>query len=196
MNNRTLLLLFFILCNLPLQCTEKILMVIAHNGFQPLEYSAPKQLLQKAGYTVETASDKSGTARAAYTNLTTHVDVTLENVQPEEYKAILFVGGPGCLGHLDNSLSYAIIKKAYEKNILIGAICLAPRILAASGILSGKKATGWDGDNNLAKIFASHDVHYIRNKKVVVDNNIITATDPTAAAAFGKAIIQALKKGK
>lgn len=41
---------------------RKILMIIAHEGFQQVEYGIPKKTFEQAGFTVVTASNKPGMA--------------------------------------------------------------------------------------------------------------------------------------
>jgi len=97
------------------------------------------------------------------------------------------------MDHLDNNVSYSLCKKTVAAGKLLGAICITPRILAKAGVLTGKKATGWDGDNELAAIFKEHDVTY-EKKPVVVDGKFVTATGPSAAHEFGQTILDLLKK--
>ncbi|TET06128.1 hypothetical protein E3J79_02900 [Candidatus Dependentiae bacterium] len=168
-------------------------LVIAHRDYQPTEYNDTKQLIEQARITVITASNKAGTAIGTDGSRTT-VDKTVAELNPDMYDGIFFIGGPGALGHLDNNTSYSILKKTAAKGKPFGAICISPRILAKAGVLTGKKATGWDGDNKLAKIFHRHGVQYIRkNVGTVIDGNIITATCPLAAQGFAKGIINLLK---
>ena len=169
-----------------------VVIVIASNDFQPVEYATPKKILEQAGYMVTVASDKPGTATAVDKS-TTRIDFTLNNVIIDHYSAIIFVGGPGAIEHLDNETSYRLIKSAQQAKKLIAAICIAPRILAHAGILKGKRATGWDGDGELAQIFKSHGVTYERHP-VVMDGSIITAVGPTAAQEFGTKIVERLSR--
>lgn len=166
-------------------------LVIAHRYYQPVEYNDTKRLLEQARITVITASNKAGTAIGTDGSRTA-VNKTVAELNPDMYDGIFFIGGPGTLGHLDNNTSYSILKKTADKGKPFGAICISPRILAKSGVLTGKKATGWDGDNKLEGIFKKYDV--IREPKdVVIDGNIITATGPLAAKAFARGIINLLK---
>jgi protease I len=172
----------------------KILFIIAHEGFQPLEYHEPKKIAQEAGLTVITASDKTGNATDKDGG-TTPVDLTLSQVNVQNYEGIFFIGGPGALDHLDNEESYRIIRDAVEKYVPLGAICIATRILAKTGVLTHKRATGWNGDNELEKIYALYDVIYLPEPVVVADN-VITATGPSAAKTFGQEIISLLHNNK
>jgi putative intracellular protease/amidase len=45
----------------------------------------------------------------------------------------------------------------------------------------------------LNKIFADNNVHYLPEEKVVAVDNVITATDPSAAHDFGLHIVEMLQ---
>lgn len=165
---------------------KKILLVIASQDFQPVEYGDTKTVLVQAGFEVLTASDKPGKASAG-DGSKAQVDVVLEKVDPKNYDGIFFIGGAGALKHLDNQESNRILNEAMILQKPYGAICIAPRILAKAHVLVGKKATGWDGDNELSHIFAQNNVEYVR-EAVVTDGNIVTASGPAAAKDFGQAI--------
>jgi protease I len=170
-----------------------VLFVIAFDGFQHVEYRIAKSVLENAEFTVITASDKMGTAIAA-DGSTQNVDYALDKINLNHYCGLFFIGGPGALEHLDNNTSYKIIQEAFHQNKPLGAICIATRIFAKAGILQGKKATGWDGDGELAAILAGCNAQYVSTENVIVDDNIITATGPSAAQQFGDAIVDALQK--
>ncbi len=169
-----------------------VVFVIAHQGYQPIEYSVPKKLLENAGFTVVTASNKSGTATAK-DNSTTEVNLLVNDINIADYKGIFFIGGPGALEHLDNEASYRVIKKIAQIGKPFGAICVSTRILAKSGVLKDKRATGWDGDGELSDIYKKYNVNYV-HEGVVVDGNIITATGPSVAHEFGERIIALLQE--
>jgi len=172
----------------------KVLFVIAHEGYQPVEYGEPKKILENAGFQIVTASDKPGTAKDKDGN-TTQVDLTLKKVKVDDYDGIFFIGGPGAMECLDNKESYRIIKEAAKKHLPMGAICVATRILAKAGALTRRRATGWNGDNELEKIYAEYDVKYLP-EPVVVEENMITATGPSAAKTFGQEIMAILHNNK
>jgi protease I len=170
---------------------KKVLFVVAHEGYQQIEYGEPKKLLETAGIKVITASNAPGFA-IAKDGSTTAVDVLIKNVNVADYDGIFFIGGPGALEHLDNQDSYILIKAIAGTKKPLGAICISTRILAKAGVLTQRKATGWDGDHKLAELFKEYDVEYVK-QGVVIDGHIITAVGPHAALEFGKAIINLLK---
>lgn len=167
---------------------KKILLIIAHHGWQPREYSVPKRVLTVAGVKVDTASDQSGTAVSSITHEQVKIDVVLENVVTTDYDGIFLIGGPGALEHLDNEKTYQIIRQAVQASKAFGAICISPRILAKAGVLKDKKATGWDNDGQLAAILARAGAEYVY-KPVVTDGKLITSWGPDAAEEFGQAIL-------
>lgn len=171
---------------------KPILLVIAHEDFQPVEYSAPKRMLFTSGFEVKTASDLPGKAISAMSREWIEVDVTLDNVVVSDYDGIFFIGGPGALEFLNNEKSYRVIREAAKECKVWGAICISPRILAVAGVLKGRKVTGWDDDGELAGILSGVGAEYIK-EPVVVDGNLITANGPAAAEEFGREIVRVLK---
>lgn len=172
----------------------KVLFIVAHDGYQQVEYNETKKILEEAGFTVVTASNLEGTATAK-DGSTTPVNLTLDTVNVSNYDGIFFIGGPGTLEHLDTKESHDIIKRALNKHLPLGAICVATRILAKAGALTRKRATGWNGDNELEKFYEAYDVKYLP-EPVVVEENIITATNPDAAKTFGQEIVALLHNNK
>ena len=169
---------------------KKVALVIASKGYQQVEYNEPKKLLEQAGFSVVTISDKAGKA-VAKDNSTTAVDATISDMYVSDYAGIFFIGGPGALEHLDNQASYRVLQTARAHHIPIGAICIATRILAHAGVLDGKEATGWNEDNKLAEIYYNAKVSYAPVDVMVCDA-IITATGPSVAKQFAQEIIALL----
>jgi protease I len=164
----------------------KVLMVIAAQGYQDIEYEDPKNVLIKAGHTVTTTS----TSKKAYGGLggQTEVDLLLDNVNEENFDAIVFVGGPGSHTYFTNITALNLSKKFFEKGKLTCAICAGPGTLANAGILKDKKATCWDG---VSPILTEKGANYTGNS-VEKDGNIITANGPGAAKKFGELIAKNL----
>lgn len=165
---------------------SKILIIIAPQGYQDIEYEEPKKVLTKAKHQITTAS----TAKTAYGSLggKTEVDIILNEVKPENYDAAIFVGGPGSTIYFDNKTALSLAKTFYESGKLTCAICAGPIILANAGILKDKKATCYSGG---APDIASKGAKYTR-KPVEQDGKIITANGPMSAKLFGELIAKNL----
>lgn len=173
---------------------KKILLAIAFRDFRDPEFFIPKEIFEKNDFLVEVASDQKGVALGNEGGEVA-VDFLISEVKPENYQAIIFVGGPGALKHLDNKNSYSLAQNAREKGILLGAICIAPVILAKAGILTGKKATVWTSslDKKGKEILENYGANYL-DQPVVIDGEVVTANGPKAAKDFAEAIVSLLKK--
>jgi protease I len=169
---------------------HKIALIVASQGYQPVEYSVPKHIIEAAGISVVTVSDQAGTALAK-DNSSTAVDMLLNDVSIADYDGIVIVGGPGAMDHLNTPLMHTLITAAVKSRKVVGAICVSTRILAQAGILDGKKATGWNGDEALEGIYKECGAKFTP-KDVVVDAQIVTATGPKAAQEFGEEILKLL----
>lgn len=171
---------------------RNVIMVVAFRGFRDEEYFVPKEIFQRAGVEVKTASTKLGIALGDEGG-EAHVDFLISEVKPEKFDAVIFVGGPGCLQDLDNDDSYRLARETVFQKKILAAICIAPVILAKSGLLKEKKATVWASplDKTSIKILEDHGAEYV-DKNVVRDGRIITANGPSAAEEFAQKILENL----
>jgi len=171
----------------------KVLFVVAPSNFRDEELFQTKEVLESSGISVEIASTRKGIAKGM---LGGRVEVSklVSEVNVLEYDGVVFVGGSGVEEHLlyENKDIISLAKKAYANKKVVAAICIAPRILARAGILTGKKATVFPDKDSIA-ILEGVGVVYIPSA-VVVDEKIVTANGPTAARSFGDAIVSVLKK--
>lgn len=173
----------------------KVVLVIASDGFQHIEYRVPKKILEQAHIKVVTASNKPNGA-IGKDGSTAPVDITLDALDMNDYDGIFFIGGPGVLEHLDTPASAHLLAQAKKLNKAYGAICVSVRILAKADVLRGKKATGWDGDHALRTILEGYGAVYEEGKPIVTDGRTVTATGPEAAEQFAQGIIRVLTKEK
>jgi protease I len=171
---------------------KKVAIVIAFRDFRDVEYFIPKEILEKAGAKITTVSNKKGTAVGADGG-DVEVDLSIDEVNPSKFDAVVFIGGPGCLQNLDNENSYKIIKETIEQNKVLGSICISPVILAKAGILVGKKATVWSSllDKSAVKILKDNGAVY-EDENVVVDGKLVTGNGPEAAEEFALKLVGVL----
>ncbi len=167
--------------------SKKILMVIAPKDFRDEEYQEPRDILENNGYDIEVASIQTGAATGMQ-GTEAEIDITTSEVDPYRYQAVVFVGGPGMKQILGDNTLEMLAENFYQANKLTTAICIAPVILANTGLLENKKATSYeDGRESLL----SNGADFLE-ENVVVDGNIITANGPQAATEFAQAILSEL----
>ncbi len=173
---------------------QKAILIIPFKNFQDEEYFTIKEELEKRGIKITTASSKIGQAIGMNGGATV-VDKKLIDIVPEDYNAVIFIGGAGTLKYLDNKDSYQIINKAFLSRRIIAAICIAPLLLAKAGILRGRRATVWASSlNKVAARKIKEEGGIYLNQPVVQDGNIITGDGPSAAVKFAQTIISSLTK--
>ncbi len=160
----------------------KVVMIIAPENYQDIEYETPKKILENAGHTVDTASTVTNPQGARVGN--TQSDLLLEEVKAENYDAVIFVGGGGSFIYFNDPIAHEIAKNFYESEKLICAICAAPTILARAGLLKGKKATCFPSQQEDLQV---NGAIYTENP-VEQDGKIITANGPKSAQEFGQRI--------
>lgn len=168
--------------------TKKILLIIASTNFRDEEYYVPKQLFEKQGYSVITASSVP-VAKSKFGKIQ-NSDILVKDLD-DDYNVIVFVGGSGCLEYLEDEKLKLLARRMLERNKIVAAICAGPSILAAAGILEGKKCTCHISREEYCSDYGA----LLTGKDVEKDGNIITANGPPAAEGFAQAIIDALENG-
>ncbi|MDR2812012.1 MAG: DJ-1/PfpI family protein [Endomicrobium sp.] len=167
---------------------KRVVFITAPKVFRDEEYFKPKEILEKAGVEVITASIKIGklTGRFGYKTIST---VLISDINPSDFDAIIYVGGYGASVFFENKCTLQLANEFFNQNKPLASICIAGVILANSGVLKGRKATVYiDGKEALIRSGADYT-----GNSLEVDGNIITANGPDAAEEFGKAIVKALQ---
>ncbi len=172
----------------------KVVIIIAHRNFRDEEYFIPKEILERAGAEVKTASNQMGRALGADGG-EVKIDLLISKINIADFDVVVFIGGPGCLENLDNENSYKVAEETVSQNKVLASICISPIILAKAGVLAGKKATVWSSpmDKSPIKILGENGAIY-QDELVVVDGKIITGNGPGAAKEFGEKIVEVLTR--
>ena len=167
----------------------KALLIIAKTGFQDHELQGTRTALLDHGFDVLLASTSIGACTGKYGSME-QVTIALKDVDVVDYDRIAFIGGPGAGSLVENMDALRIARETVQAKKPLGAICIAPLILAKAGVLQGKRATVWDdGEGTQKRILASAGAEVV-DQSVVVDGLIVTANGPTASGEFGRIIAQ------
>lgn len=167
---------------------KKVLMVIAPETFRDEEYAHPKEVLESRGAEVITASTRAGTCTGKL-GMTAEATVAVAEADALDYDAVVFVGGAGSEVFFDDPFAHALARAARENNRVLGAICVAPSILARAGLLNGWPATAFESQK---EDLEAHGALWTGDA-VTVEGRVITASGPDAARDFGRAIADAFE---
>jgi protease I len=165
----------------------KVLMVIAPVDFRDEEYFEPRKALEDAGNKVVVANSTGQPSKSKFGKIV-NPDKNFYDIDSKEFDAIVFVGGSGSAQYFENKRALDLVREFNEDEKVVAAICIAPSILANAGILNGRKATAFPSERDNINAVGTYT-----GNPVEVDNKIITANGPQAAAEFGKRIAEALK---
>lgn len=166
---------------------KRVLMVIAPEGFRDEEYREPRRILEEKGCAVIVASSTTSPSKGMLGMVVTP-DLALGGVSAADFDAVIFVGGSGAQVFFDDRKAQALAVETLKSGKPLGAICVAPTILANAGVLKGRQATVWPSQAGaLTAGGATCTGHPVEK-----DGSIITADGPTSAAKFGDEIARAL----
>lgn len=115
------------------------------------------------------------------------------NTMPEDYAALVLIGGFGWLDEEMAGKVVPIVRRAIDKGLIVGAICNAASFLARHGFLNAVRHTGngleqlqlWGGDNY------TNSAGYV-DEQAVADWRIVTANG-TGSLEFAKEMLLLLE---
>ncbi len=156
-------------------------------GFEETEAITLIDILRRAKINVTTAGLTAGPITGSH-NIAVIPDTPLSKIDKDAFDMILLPGGqPGTDNMLKNDTVIEIIRDFQNNNKITAAICAAPSVLAAAGILDGKNVTSYPGyEEKLGKVNYS-------KQSVVIDGTVMTSRGAGTAAEFAFAIIALLE---
>jgi protease I len=165
----------------------QVLLLVAPRDFRDEELFDTMAELEHAGHRCVVASRAAGKCKGARGGAVV-ATVAHADADASGYDAVVFVGGTGAHTYFDDAAALGLARDAWEANKVVGAICIAPTILARAGLLADKRATVFGSE---VEALRAGGAHY-EGPGVVTDGSIVTASGPDQARAFGKALVKAL----
>jgi 4-methyl-5(b-hydroxyethyl)-thiazole monophosphate biosynthesis len=157
------------------------------DGCEELEAVTIIDILRRAGVEVAAAGLKDELICCSR-GIRLMPDMGIDDIHPGDYDMVILPGGmPGAEHLRDDQRVINLLQHMNKNQKYIAAICAAPMVLHAAGLLEGKKATSFPGV--LDKLPDSHT--YI-TQPVVVDGNLVTSRGPGTAMDFALTLIEVL----
>ena len=166
---------------------SKVLVPLAP-GFEEIEAITVIDILRRAGVDVVVAGTQPGPIVAS--RKTTHLpDCTLDDVRAEDFDMIVLPGGqPGATNLRNDPRIRKSIETLQAKNRRIAAICAAPTVLAAYGVLKDRVATSHPSVR--AEVAAA--AKKISDERVVIDGPVVTSQAAGTAMEFAFKLVEIL----
>lgn len=109
---------------------------------------------------------------------------TLAEEDPAVYSGVVFAGGEGALELAQNEDALRLARGAARAGKLIGAWGHAVAVLAAAGLLKGRRVTAHP---SIREALRQSGVK-VSTRQVEVDDHLVTGIDESAGMRFGKAL--------
>jgi 4-methyl-5(b-hydroxyethyl)-thiazole monophosphate biosynthesis len=158
-------------------------LVLLAPGFEEIEAVTIVDVLRRGEVAVTTASLAGKHVQGSH-DIVLEADVLLEAVSVDDYDALVLPGGPGAKTLREDARAQAVIARASAAGKLVAAVCAAPTALEVAGVLSGKRATVYPG-NQLPSA-------QLVEESVVEDGNVITSRGPGTTMAFALKVVERL----
>ena len=161
--------------------------VFLADGFEETEALVPVDILRRGGVDVKTVSVNGGLTVTGAHGITVTADISCDTPLTSAEAVILPGGMPGTLNLGKSEAVKKAVLDAYNSGKTVAAICAAPTVLYALGLLDGKRATSYPGYESEMKACI-----YTENA-VETDGNIVTSRGAGTAHLFAAKLLEMLK---
>ena len=167
---------------------SRVLIPLA-DGCEELEAVTLIDLLRRADIEVVTAGLGAGTVTASRgTRLVP--DTTLDEAMQESFDMVVLPGGLPGADYLDaDPRIHELLKSQMDQDRAVAAICAAPKVLANSHVLDGRRATCYPGCIDAA----DYEEVAFTGAPVEIDGPVITSRGPGTALDFALTLIETLE---
>jgi 4-methyl-5(b-hydroxyethyl)-thiazole monophosphate biosynthesis len=153
-------------------------------GFEEVEAVAIIDVLRRAGVAVKVAGLTGRTVTGSH-GIALQTDCTLDEIDSGSLAMIVLPGGqPGTNNLERDPRVIALVRELEGSGRRVGAICAAPKVLAAAGILEGRAATSHPGVRKELR-----GARVLDEPRVVRAGKVITSQGPGTALEFALAIV-------
>jgi protease I len=162
--------------------------VLIADRFQDEEGVEPVLFLREKGMEASYIGLEPGTAKGKNGRQEVRIDQTIAEADPDAFDLLIIPGGaaPETL-RLDEAV-LAFTRRFFEAGKPVAAICHGPQVLISAQVLPGRTVTCYRGIRDDVKLAGAR----YRDKKVVVDGNLITSRIPGDIPAFNEAMARVL----
>jgi len=162
--------------------------VFLADGYEEIEGLTVVDLLRRAKIDIVMVSVTGNINVTGSHNITTIADILFEEVDFSDADMLVLPGGmPGTTHLMEHGGLDKLLRDFHAKDKPLAAICAAPRVLGTKGLLVGKNATCFPG--NEASLLGAN----FCDTSVVTDGNITTSKGMGTAIDFSLSLIRSLK---
>jgi protease I len=154
-------------------------LIISADNFEDSELLVPYYRLKEAGVEVVMASPSRGATKGKH-GYEVAVDMTLAEVNPDDYAILVLPGGAAPALVRKEPKALEIARSFFARSKPVAAICHGPQILISAGLMQGRRATCYKSvADELKEAGALYE-----DREVVVDANLVTSREPADLPSF------------
>ena len=160
--------------------------IVTGPGFQDEEFIYPYYRLLEADFEVDVATKGGETVYGKY-GVPARANQDVRDLLSQNYELVILPGGheaPDRVRQIKEVLIF--VKAMFDEGKIVAALCHGPWITISAGIMSGRKATCYEG---MADDLRNAGAEYLA-APVVVDGNLVTAPHYKNNGDFMKAVLQ------
>ncbi len=154
------------------------------DGVEEMEAVIAIDTLRRAGWEVTAAGLRPGPVKASR-GVQLIPDAEWSGTDPSSFDVLVLPGGgEGAAALCQDARVIGAVKEFMAAGRLVGAICAAPLVLDAAGVLDGRKFTCYPGIESRIRSGARAE------GRVVVDGNLVTSRAAGTSFEFALALIE------
>jgi protease I len=169
---------------------KKIAFLVAQEGVEEVELTAPWKAVQEAGGKPELIAPEEGEVQA-FNHLDRGskftVDHTLEGLDPADYDGVVLPGGvanPDQLRTEEKAVSF--LRRFFSEGKPVGVICHGPWTLVEADLVRDRTITSWP---SLQTDIRNAGGNWV-DREVVVDEGLVSSRNPDDLPAFCAKIVE------
>jgi len=156
-------------------------------GFEEIEAVAIIDVLRRAGVDVRVAGLNRGPVTGSH-GITLNTDGPLDEVDSASLAMIVLPGGQPGSSHLrQDARVLELVRELEGSGRGVAAICAAPIVLAAAGVLEGRQATSHPSVRDQLS-----GAHIVDESRVVRAGRVVTSQGPGTALEFALELVREL----
>ena len=149
------------------------------DGFEEIEGLTVVDMFRRAGIPIQTVSISDSLTVTGSHDIKVQADCLLADFDFNTVEMLILPGGmPGSVHLRDDERVLNLVRRFTKENKIVSAICAAPIVINAAGVVSDKKVTSYPSTAPQLTDIGS----YVDDALVVQDGNIITGRGAAIAA--------------
>jgi protease I len=169
--------------------SEARVVVLVANLYQEIEFWYPVMRFKELGARVTIASMATGETYGSKLGYPVQADVSVDDIDPSQFDALIIPGGLAPEALRTSAGVLDLVRKAFEQDKIVAAICHAPWVLVSAGVIQGRRVTSVGPVRDDVINGGGNWV----DQSIVVDGHLVTGQLPNDVPPFCQEIIALLE---